>query len=165
MRQRHECAIAELHRHRRVRIDHLRIGADHEQRAFRVQRIGQEAHAQGRGRPQCRCAVQVDRQRRAPAQRLQADPHQVGRAQRLHHGQYAVRMRHQQRHAEHRVQHMDLHPQRDAKGAEQPGAAAVQVAVAGHHGEVRAGADHGEHGHGGNRQRFGDWNGDWNHFV
>ncbi|MNT91902.1 hypothetical protein D3C72_2330810 [compost metagenome] len=52
---------------------------------------------------------------------------------------------------------MHLHPQRDPERAEQAGTAAVQVAVAGDHGEVRARTDNGQHGHGGDRQGFGDW--------
>ncbi|SOY65934.1 hypothetical protein CBM2586_B10529 [Cupriavidus phytorum] len=156
VRHRHESAIGPLHRYRGAGVHHLGVGADDEQRGLRVQRIGQQAHAQRRQRGERTAAAQVYRQRVAPAQCLQADPDQIDGAQRLHHRQHAMRVRHQQRHPEHRIEHMHLHAQGDAERAEQAGAAAVQVAVAGDHGEVGAGTDHGQHGHRGDRQGFGE---------
>ncbi|MNT76406.1 hypothetical protein D3C72_2154050 [compost metagenome] len=66
-----------------------------------------------------------------------------------------MRVLDQHRHAEHGVAHVHLHPERDAQRAQQPGAAAEQVAVARDHGEVGPGADHGEEGDAGDGQRFG----------
>ena len=57
--------------------------------------------------------------------------------------------------AQHRVQHMHLHSQRNAHGSGQPGPSALCITAAGDHGEIGAWADDGEQGEQGDGDEFG----------
>ena len=64
-------------------------------------------------------------------------------------------MRNQQTHAEHRVEHVYLHAQRNAQCAKHASTPAIEQAVARDHGEIRPGADDGQDGDDGNGKEFG----------
>ncbi|MNR25994.1 hypothetical protein D3C85_1431790 [compost metagenome] len=149
MRQRHEQAVAEQHRQRRAGGDDLGIGADHEQHGLGVERVGEEAVAQ-------RAAVAVRRRRLvdgAAAEGAPADIHQIAGTEHAQQLQQQRRLL-QQAGAEQGVHHVHLHAQADAERGGEPGAFAVQQAVAADHGEVGAGADHGEQGNGHHGKQF-----------
>ncbi|KAG0905992.1 hypothetical protein G6F31_021869 [Rhizopus arrhizus] len=65
----------------------------------------------------------------------------------------------QQAHAEHRIEHVDLHAQGDAQRTDKARAPAEQVTVSGHHCEVRPRTDDGKDGDKGNGDQFGHGSG------
>ncbi|MNH30508.1 hypothetical protein D3C79_908080 [compost metagenome] len=88
-------------------------------------------------------------------QRLVAQVDQVTRTEHFHDQEQRRALADDHGNAQHRVQHMHLHPQGDAHGGRQPGLAALCITAAGDHGEVGTGADDGKQGEQGDGDEFG----------
>ncbi|MCY1415441.1 hypothetical protein D9M71_309230 [compost metagenome] len=151
----HERAVGEIQRQRAARLYYLGEGTDDEQHSLGVEGIGQIARAQGLQHAGSRLAYPVEADAPGVGQRLVAQVDQIARAQHLHDQEQGWALAYDHRDAQHRVQHMHLHPQGDANGGRQPGLAALGITAAGDHGEVGAGADDGEQGEQGDGDEFG----------